>query len=371
MKEFLLNHQLLTYFGIIFFATIISIIVIPSIIHVSKIRHLFDDMETERKHHLKSIPRLGGVAIFCSFTIISLTFLSYSTVLPANFLLTACIMLFALGLKDDLAGVNSTTKFGVQFVAASVVVLMGGVNLSSLYGIFNVYEISYALSVILSIITIVLCINAFNLIDGIDGLAGTIGVVVNATFGILFYYMGQFEIACLAFSLVGAILGFLVFNYSPAKIFMGDTGSFLIGLISIVLAIKYIELNKFIPTSLPRPLFYSAPSIAIAILIIPIFDTCRIFIIRLIKGNSPFVADRNHIHHRLLLLGLNHMQATLILMLVNFFFIYLALQLRLQGNVSLITLFTALCMIFNYTITLLIRHRKSKTINKANKNKVP
>ncbi|TAH00978.1 MAG: undecaprenyl/decaprenyl-phosphate alpha-N-acetylglucosaminyl 1-phosphate transferase [Sphingobacteriales bacterium] len=367
MKEFLLNHQFITYLGIIFLATIISIIVIPSIIHVSKIRHLFDDMETERKHHLESIPRLGGVAIFCSFTIVSLTFLSYSAVLPANFLITSCIILFALGLKDDLAGVNSSTKFSVQFVAAAVIVLLGGVSLTSLYGIFNVYEISYPLSAILSITTIVLCINAFNLIDGIDGLAGTIGVVVNATFGILFFYMGQFEIACLAFSLVGAILGFLVYNYSPAKIFMGDTGSFLIGLISIVLAIKFIELNKFLPTSsLPRPLFYSAPSIAIAILIIPIFDTLRIFIVRLLKGNSPFVADRNHIHHRLLLLGLNHMQATLILMLINFFFIYLALQLRLKGNVSLITLFTALSMIFNYIITLLISQHKAKS--KANKN---
>lgn len=359
MKEFLINHQLLTYLGIIFLATTISVIVIPSIIHVCKMRHLFDDMESERKHHQQSIPRLGGVAIFCSFTIVSLIFLSYSAALPANFLLTSCIMLFALGLKDDLTGVNSTTKFGVQFVAAAIVVLLGGVNLTSLYGIFGIYDIHFILGNILSITTIVLCINAFNLIDGIDGLAGTIGVVVNASFGVLFFYMGQFEIACIAFSMVGAILGFLVFNYSPAKIFMGDTGSFLIGLISIVLAIRYIELNKFMPDSLPRPLFYSAPSIAIAILIIPIFDTCRIFIIRLMKGKSPFVADRNHIHHRLLLLGLNHMQATMVLMLINFFFIYLALKLRLEGNATLILLFLFLCMLFNLAITLLIKHKRT------------
>lgn len=366
MKDFLINHQFLTYLGIIFLATIISTIVIPSIIHVSKMRHLFDDMETERKNHTDSIPRLGGVAIFCSFTIVSLIFLSYSEAMPANFLLTSCIMLFALGLKDDLAGVNSKTKFGVQIVAAAVIVLLGGVKLTSLYGIFNVYEIIYPISAILSITTIVLCINAFNLIDGIDGLAGTIGIVVNVTFGVLFFYMGQFETACIAFSLVGAILGFLVFNYSPAKIFMGDTGSFLIGLISIVLAIKFIELNKIIPNTLSRPLFYSAPSIAIAILIVPVFDTCRIFILRLLKGNSPFVADRNHIHHRLLLLGLSHMQATLILMLVNFFFIYLALQLRLEGNVALIMLFMVLCMISNLVLTLLIRKHKAKAIQKLN-----
>jgi UDP-GlcNAc:undecaprenyl-phosphate GlcNAc-1-phosphate transferase len=272
-------------------------------------------------------------------------------------LLTSCIILFAVGLKDDLAGVNSITKFGVQFVAAAVVVLLGNVNLTSMYGILGVYEINYVFGTLLSIVTIILCINAFNLIDGIDGLAGTIGIVVNATFGILFFYMGQFEIACIAFSMVGAIFGFLNFNYSPAKIFMGDTGSFLIGFVSIVLAIRFIELNKFDPALLPRPLFYSAPAIAIAILIIPIFDTCRVFTIRLIKGKSPFKADQNHIHHRLLKLGLNHMQATLLLMVINFLFIYLALQLRLQGNVILIFLFLGISMLFNLIVTVLIKQK--------------
>jgi UDP-GlcNAc:undecaprenyl-phosphate GlcNAc-1-phosphate transferase len=357
MKEFLHNHQYLSYSGIILLATFISIIIIPSIIHVSKVKHLFDDRESERKNHGESIPRLGGVAIFCSFTIVSLIFLSYSTELPANFLLTSCIILFAVGLKDDLAGVNSITKFGVQFVAASVVVLLGNVSLTSMYGILGIYEINYVFGALLSIVTIILCINAFNLIDGIDGLAGTIGIVVNATFGILFFYMGQFEIACIAFSMVGAIFGFLNFNYSPAKIFMGDTGSFLIGFVSIVLAIRFIELNKFDPALLPRPLFYSAPAIAIAILIIPIFDTCRVFTIRLIKGKSPFKADQNHIHHRLLKLGLNHMQATLLLMVINFLFIYLALQLRLQGNVILIFLFLGISMLFNLIVTVLIKQK--------------
>lgn len=366
MKEFLYSHQFLSYTSIILLATLIPLITIPSIIHVSNLKHLFDDREPERKSHRKSIPRLGGVAIFCSFTIVSLIFLSYSTELPANFLLTSCIILFAVGLKDDLAGVNSITKFGVQFVAAAVVVLLGNVNLTSMYGIFGVYEISYVFGALLSMITIILCINAFNLIDGIDGLAGTIGVVVNATFGILFFYMGQFEIACIAFSMVGAVLGFLTFNYSPARIFMGDTGSFLIGFISIVLAIRYIELNKFDPALLPVPLFYSAPAIAVAILIIPIFDTCRVFIIRIIQGKSPFVADRNHIHHRLLKLGLNHMQATMLLMVINFLFVYLALQLRLQGNVKLILLFMGLGMLFNLIITVLIKQKEAKSINSNN-----
>jgi len=361
MKDFLINHQLLSYVCIILLGVLISIISLPSIIHVSKIRHLFDDMESERKAHAISTPRLGGVAIFCSFTIVSLIFLSYSDILPANFLLTSCIILFAVGLKDDLAGVNSTTKFGVQFVAAAIVVVLGNIKLTSLYGIFDIYELPPLQGAILTILTIILCINAFNLIDGVDGLAGTIGVVVNSSFGLLFYYMGQFEIACLAFSMVGAIIGFLFYNYSPAKIFMGDTGSFLIGFISIVLAIRFIELNKFLPLMDIRPLFYSAPSIAIAILIIPIFDTCRIFIIRILEKKSPFVADTNHIHHRLLKLGLNHMQVTMILMVVNFLFIYIALHFRLQGNVLLISLFIIICISINLMITFRIKAIKKNT----------
>lgn len=363
MREFLENHQFLTYMSIIALAVFLSVVAIPSIIHVSNVRHLFDDMETERKNHTHSIPRLGGVAIFCSFTIVSLLFSSYSEALPANFLLTSSIILFAVGLKDDLAGVNSTTKFGAQFVAAAVVVLLGNVRLTSLYGVFGLYEIHPIFGAAITITTIVLCVNAFNLIDGIDGLAGTIGVVVNSTFGILFYHMGQFEIACIAFSMVGAILGFLVYNYSPAKIFMGDTGSFLIGFISIVLAIRFIELNKFNPNVLPRPVFFSAPSVAITVLIIPLFDAFRVFIIRIIKRKSPFIADRNHIHHRLLRLNFNHMQATMILMVVNFLFIYFALEFRRAGNVALIIITIIISMLLNYTVTLLIWLKDRKKSN--------
>nr|MBC7613531.1 undecaprenyl/decaprenyl-phosphate alpha-N-acetylglucosaminyl 1-phosphate transferase [Pseudopedobacter sp.] len=358
-QDYLSNTEWLYYLLVITIAVGVSFIAIPSIMFVARERHLYDDLQSQRKEHDHGIPRLGGVAIFCSFTIVSLLFAKYDAFLPTNILLSSCIILFAEGLKDDLAGAGPGTKFGMQFLVATMLVLLGNVRLTSLYGVFNIQEISFSFSIILSIIVIMFIVNAFNLIDGIDGLAGTIGLVVCLTFAILFIHMRQIELASLAFSMVGAIAGFLFYNYSPTKIFMGDTGSLLIGLISVVLAIKFIELNKFTKVNYD-PTFYSAPAIAVAIITIPLFDTFRVFFLRVIKMQSPFRADRNHIHHRILKLGFNHLQTTLLLALTNLLFIYMALELRNWGNFVLIFMFLGICILINYITTIIIRIKERK-----------
>ena len=296
------------YITIIVFSILITIIAIPSVLHVARARHLYDDLGHFRKQHDHGIPRLGGVAIFVSFTITSLLFSMTDRSLPINYVLTACIILFAMGLKDDLSGVNSRTKFSIQFITALILVVMGNIRLTSMYGVFGIGELPYWPSAALTVLTIILIVNAFNLIDGIDGLAGATGVLANGCFAGLFIYMHQFELAAVSLAMAGALLGFLKFNVTPAKIFMGDTGSLLIGLISAVMAIKFIELNKF--STLNPPLVYSAPALSVAILSVPIFDTLRVFALRLFAGISPFKADRNHIHHQLLRLGFTHLQST-------------------------------------------------------------
>lgn len=353
------NNEWLYYAIVIALSTFVSYISIPSIMFVARERHLYDDLQSHRKEHDHGIPRLGGVAIFCSFTIVSLLFAKYDAFLPTNILLTSCIILFAVGLKDDLAGSSPATKFGIQFLVAVILVLLGNVRITSLYGVFNIHEIPFSVSLVLSVLIIMFIVNAFNLIDGIDGLAGTIGLIVCLTFAILFTHMKQIELASLAFSMVGAIIGFLFFNYSPAKIFMGDTGSLLIGLISVVLAIKFIELNKFTVENYD-PVFYSAPAMAVSIIIIPLFDTFRVFALRVLKRQSPFLADRNHIHHRILRLGFNHTQTTIALALTNIFFIYLSLTLRDWGNFVLIFVFLGICMLINWSTTVLIRIKERK-----------
>jgi UDP-N-acetylmuramyl pentapeptide phosphotransferase/UDP-N-acetylglucosamine-1-phosphate transferase len=196
--------------------------------------------------------------------------------------------------------------------------------------------------------------------DGVDGLAATTGIIVNGTFAALFIYIHQFELAAVSLAMVGAIFGFLRFNITPAKIFMGDTGSLLIGLISAVMAIKFMEANKSLTGG--SPAIYSVPALAFAILIGPIFDTVRVFIVRIANGVSPFTADRNHIHHRMLRLGFNHLQTTLILGGFNIASVATVLLLKNYGNSVLILLIIFVSLVFNWSITFFIRSRERESM---------
>jgi UDP-GlcNAc:undecaprenyl-phosphate/decaprenyl-phosphate GlcNAc-1-phosphate transferase len=227
-------------------------------------------------------------------------------------------------------------------------------------GVFGIYDLPYWPSITLSILTIILIVNAFNLIDGIDGLAGVTGILTNGCFAGLFIYMHQYDLAAVSLAMVGAILGFLKFNFTPAKIFMGDTGSMLIGLITVVMAIKFIELNKF--TAIKSPEIFSAPALSVAILIGPIFDTLRVFILRISSGVSPFTADRKHIHHRMLMLGFSHLQTTLILITLNALCVTLALVFRSYGNSILLGLILAVCLLFNWTISFFLRSKERENV---------
>jgi UDP-GlcNAc:undecaprenyl-phosphate GlcNAc-1-phosphate transferase len=360
MMELLHNYTFVYYIFIVIFSIMITSFAIPSILHVARFRHLYDDLGHFRKEHDHGIPRLGGIAIFVSFTITSLLFCMTDNSLPINYLLTACIILFAMGLKDDISGVNSSTKFLIQFIVCAILVILGNIRLTSMYGVFGLNELPYVVSVGLSILMILLIVNAFNLIDGVDGLAATTGIVANGTFAALFIYIKQYELAAVSLAMVGAIIGFLRFNITPAKIFMGDTGSLLIGLITAVMALKFLEVNKMANGSSPQ--IYSVPALTFAILIGPIFDTIRVFIVRVSNGVSPFTADRNHIHHRMLRLGFNHLQTTLILASINIISIATVLLFKNYGNSTLIVLIVLVSLVFNWTITFFLRSKERESL---------
>lgn len=345
----LLTGNLLYYFAIIGLSFLLAVSGIPSIIHIALKYRLFDNAESHRKSHRLQISRLGGVAIFCSFTITILLFATRVKYQEANFLITSCIILFGLGLKDDLYGVSAGTKFFLQMIVAIILVVLGDFRLSSLYGVFFLWEVHAIWGGLFSIVLIIFVNNAFNLIDGIDGLAGTIGVIGALSFGVFFAIGNELPYAFIAFAMAGAIAGFLVFNYSPAKIFMGDTGALLIGLVLIILAIKFIELNKI--GQIPNPNFYSAPAIAVAVLLVPVFDSLRIFFIRILHKKSPFTGDRNHVHHRLQQLGFSTKKIVVSLGLFNVAMIFFAVLLQNLGNFVLITLLFGICTILNVMIT--------------------
>lgn len=360
MMDFLHNYPFVYYIFVVAVSLLITAFAIPSILHVARFRHLYDDLGHFRKEHDHGIPRLGGIAIFVGFTITSLLFCMTDRALPINYLLTSCIILFAMGIKDDLSGVNSNTKFIIQFVVCAILVLLGNIRLKGLNGVFGIYEIPYMISVGLSILIILLIVNAFNLIDGIDGLAATTGIIANGAFAILFIYIKQYELAAVSLAMAGAILGFLRFNITPAKIFMGDTGSLLIGLITAVMALKFMEVNMV--GKAKHPELYNSPALTVAILIGPIFDTIRVFVIRILQGNSPFKADRNHIHHRMLKLGFNHLQTTLILTAANILSILMVLLLKAYGSSVLIIMIVFISLLFNWIITFLLRSKERESL---------
>lgn len=349
LQQIFTDYPLVYYIAIISLAFFLVRFSIPSIIHAANKHRLFDILDSHRKSHDAEISALGGIGLFCGFTITVLLFATTVNYQEANFLLASSIILFAIGIKDDIYGVSPNTKFALQMLVAFIMVALGGFRLTSLYGVFHIWDVYPIAGGVFSMALIIFIINAFNLIDGVDGLAGTIGSIVCLCFGLFFAISDEVAYAFIAFSLLGALLGFLVFNYSPAKIFMGDTGSLLIGLVSVVLAIKFIEINKVGVAT--KSYFNSAPAIAVAVLIVPIFDSLRIFFIRLINKQSPFKGDRNHIHHRLLNLGLNAKEIVLAVSIFNLSMIALTVALQDFGNFTLIFLQIALCMVLNTLLT--------------------
>lgn len=353
----LLSDNIIYYIAIVILSFLVSAVCIPSIIHTAIKFRLFDNSDSHRKSHRIHISRLGGVAIFCSFTITILLFATTVNYQKANFLITSCIILFGLGLKDDLYGVNPRTKLILQLIVSIILVVLGNFRLTSWYGVFYLWEVSIFWGSLFSIMVIIFVNNAFNLIDGIDGLAGTLGAIATLCFGIFFSLTDSLPYAFIAFAMFGSIAGFLLFNYTPAKIFMGDTGALIIGLVCVVLAIKFIELNKV--GSSPTPYFLSAPAIAIAVLIVPIFDSLRVFLLRLVRKSSPFKGDRNHVHHRLQELGYKTNQIVQILALFSVLMIVSALLLQRFGNFTLISIIMGICILLNALITYKIGKMKS------------
>jgi len=284
--------------------------------------------------------------------ITTLLLVSQHSAIPINYLHTACIILFAMGVKDDIVSVNASTKFISQLCTSLLLVIPGEVRLRGFYGILGIYDLPVYGQIILSVTVIMVLINAFNLIDGLNTLAAGMGILATGVYGIMFVLMSQPALAALSFALMGALVGFLRFNRSPARLFMGDTGSMLIGCITAVLSIKYIEVFfKDTDVIMYRP--ESAPAFAIAIVLIPIFDTLRVFVLRLSNGHSPFMADQNHLHHLLASAGLKHERAALILIAFNAFAIGLVVVFDKMGNLFLICLLAFICLVFSMFVKML------------------
>jgi UDP-N-acetylmuramyl pentapeptide phosphotransferase/UDP-N-acetylglucosamine-1-phosphate transferase len=216
---------------------------------------------------------------------------------------------------------SASKKFIGQIIAASILIHLGGIRLDSMHGLFGFEDVSEGFGLALSYLTIIVVINSFNLIDGVDGLASSLGILTMTVFGVYFFAIDQQAYALLAFSMGGSLIAFMIFNHHPAKIFMGDSGSLMIGLVNAILVIKFINVANL---PLVAVKIDSVVAVAFAILIVPLLDTLRVFGIRIFNGKSPFTPDRNHVHHLLLDNGLNHRAVTFTCVAINIGFITLA-----------------------------------------------
>ncbi len=319
----------LLYFLCFGCALFISIISIPQIIMVATKKRLYDTPDHKRKIHLRVIPNLGGIGIFFGFITTASLFIQPEAFKKWNFIIASSLLLFLVGIADDLISLSPSKKFLTQFVAAVIIVCIADIRLESLHGLLGIQELPYGWSIVFSIVGIIFVTNAFNLIDGIDGLAGSIGALSTFILGCSLAGFSHPGAACLAFSLLGGIIGFLRYNVSPAKIFMGDTGSLLIGFIISILCIESVNAfsNNTIFSEIVRTP-KGALVVGLSILFVPVFDTFRVFITRIMKGTSPFKADRTHLHHYLLDLGFTHSRAVSILLIANIFIILISLVMQ-------------------------------------------
>jgi UDP-GlcNAc:undecaprenyl-phosphate/decaprenyl-phosphate GlcNAc-1-phosphate transferase len=326
---------------------VIAFLVVPVIIKYSLLKN-FVDVPGRRKIHKKITPSMGGIAIFCGFFISSFIWVNLHNWGAIKFIMVALFAIFIIGVRDDLIPLRWSFKLIGQILSASLLIFLLDLRITSFYGLFGIYELPLVVSYLITYFTIIVVTNSFNLIDGLDGLAGTIAIISLLTFGIWFHLVGDPIYSALSFAMLGAILAFLIFNWEPSEIFMGDTGALVIGMTLAIMSIHFLETNDKLISD--RYQFVGPIGTVICIVIIPLVDTLRIFILRVSKKQSPFKPDKSHIHHALMRLGLTHSQTTIFLGGIQALFIGLAVvfckysERYILSGVILLSLFLSIIL---------------------------
>lgn len=332
----------------------ITTITIPTIVRVAQLKHLCA-IPNKRTSHANEIPNLGGMALFSAFLITITTVAGDMMSYKIFYFICGLIIMFFIGMKDDVLIIDPRKKLAAQVLVAGIIAIMADIKVNTLFEIFNIGAISYVPSIILTILIILLIVNGYNLIDGIDGLAAGTGIIASVFSGFYFWSIGDASYTIICFSLAGSLVGFFLFNVygRKNKIFLGDTGSLILGLAVSVLMIQLIN-----PDIGERSTFTQAsPSLALAILILPVFDTTRVFVLRIMQGKSPFTADRQHIHHLLLGMGYSHIKSTFVLLIVNLFFIGLCISLQNLGNMAVILIMFSIALTISVILKKMVLKR--------------
>jgi UDP-N-acetylmuramyl pentapeptide phosphotransferase/UDP-N-acetylglucosamine-1-phosphate transferase len=325
--------------------SLLAFYTIPVIVRVANKKKLYD-VPNGRTTHTTLTPRLGGISLFLSVLITSMVLINILEFPQFQYAIAGSVIIFFIGLKDDILCISPWKKLFGQLFAAGFLIFFADIRFTSFHGFFGMNQIPYLASVFFSFFIIIVIINAFNLIDGADGLGGSMAMVGLIVLGLWFYINSRMEFVVVISSTIGALGVFLLYNIwgRKNKIFLGDTGSLLLGYFLAIFVILFCEMNTQ-PKSLVWPI-QDVPVFAFAIIMIPLFDTARVFIIRILQGKSPFGADKNHIHHYFIELGFSHRQVTGILVLVSSIIIFITFLLQ-HLNLYLLTsiiILAGICM---------------------------
>ncbi len=331
--------------------------IIPSIVNISRAKSLCYSPNGRTSHSIAT-PTFGGIAVFIGFVLSMVLVAGAHSIFEQRYIFAGLIIIFFIGIKDDILVIDPMKKLAGQVGAAAILVLFADVRITSLYGLLGIGQLPYIVSMLLTIFVFIVIINGFNLIDGIDGLAAGTGIITSLIFALWFWKTGDIPYAIFCFSFIGSLAGFFVYNVfgRKNKIFLGDTGSMLIGFILSILTCHFLQEVLINPAVITIP---AAPAVVIGILIIPLYDSLRVFILRVSKGKSPFKADRQHLHHRLLQLGFSHLKSTLVLLSVNILFIIFCFSFQGLGIIKLTFLMAVVATIMsNILVNLAIKRNK-------------
>lgn len=328
-----------------------TIVLIPAL-NAGAVRFRAMDVPNERKVHERPIPRTGGLAMAVGAIIPVLGWAHGDGFVRAYLAGAAIVVLF--GIVDDCRDMSPKWKFVGQFAASLVVIFLGGVKIRTLGTLFpGDAPLPGWFSVPLTMLAIIGVTNAINLADGLDGLAGGVCLMIFCTIGFLALLQEDFAIVLVCVAMAGALFGFLRYNTHPATVFMGDTGSQLLGFSAITLSLYLTQGNTALSPVLP--LFLMG---------IPVLDTLLVMIIRLARGRSPFSADKNHIHHHLLALGLHHGESVIVIYTCQALLIIVAYLLRFYSDWMLLGGYVGFSVSAVYLLSLAGRngwHNKSNS----------
>lgn len=293
---------LVTSFSLTYFA-------LPTIIQIARTRRLYTAVDAHGRERLLTSP-LGGIGIFAGTIFSILLWTPFVNFNKLQYILCALTILFLVAARDDLSPVSVGKKLAAQLMAALILVCKSDIHLHGLELLSGIGTLlSEGVEIILSLLVILLITNAFNLIDGINGLAASLGALATGIWGVWFFLADHPAYATIAIALLGSMLAFLKYNIHPARIYMGDSGSLVLGIICSMLAIEFIEVNERLDHQ-SMPALSGAPAVLIAILFVPLLDTVRVIVLRLRAGANVLQGDRRHIHHVLAEAGYSHDQIT-------------------------------------------------------------